>query len=66
VGLDLAPDGGPLESARQDDDAGGEGPQTGVALWPPAVQVRPLGQLADGDEGGRELLPGEPACEAGR
>ena len=29
----------------------------------PAVQVRPLGQLADGDEGDRELLPGEPAAK---
>jgi hypothetical protein len=27
------------------------------------VQVRPLGQLADGDEGDRELLAGAPAVE---
>jgi hypothetical protein len=43
VGLDLAPDGGGLEAARQDDDAREEGLQIGAALWTPAVQVRPLG-----------------------
>ena len=47
-----------MEGAGQDDDAGEEGAQAGAALWSPAVQVGPLGQLADGDEGDRELLAG--------
>jgi hypothetical protein len=32
MGLDFAPDGGGLEAARQDDDAGEEDPQAGPAL----------------------------------
>ena len=66
VGLDLAPDGGGLEAARQDDDAGEEGPESQPCVAAPAVQVRPLGQLADGDEGDRELLAGEPVGEVCR
>ena len=51
VSLDLVPDGGGMEAARQDDDTGEEGAQAGGASWFPAMQVPPLlGQLADGDE----------------
>jgi hypothetical protein len=66
VGLDLAPDGGGLEAARQNDDAREEGHQAGAASWFPPVQVGPVGQLADGYEGGRELLSDESAegCRA--
>jgi hypothetical protein len=59
VGVDLAPYGGGLEAAGQNDDAREEGAQTGSASRPSAVRERPLGQLADGDEGDRKLLVGE-------
>jgi hypothetical protein len=65
VDLDLAPHGGGLEAAGQDDDAGEERAQPGAAWRSPTAQVRPLGQLADGDEGDSELLAGEPTGEAG-
>jgi hypothetical protein len=66
VCLDLAPDGGGLEVARGDDDAGEECPETGSPLRAPAVQIGPLGQLTDRDERGRELLAGESTGEACR
>jgi hypothetical protein len=53
------------EAGGQDDDAGEEGLKAGTTLWAPAVQVRPLGQFADGDDGDRELLAGEPTGEVG-
>ncbi len=59
VGLEPAPDGGGLEAAGQDDDAGEGGAQAGAAVGFPPVQVRPLGQLADGHHGGHELPAGE-------
>ena len=62
VGLDLAPTGGGLEAAGQDDDAAKKARRP-ARRGPPAVQVGPLGELADGDEGDRELLAGEVAGE---
>jgi hypothetical protein len=46
----LTPDPGGVEAGGEDDDAGEEGLETGATLWSPAVQVRPLGQLADGNK----------------
>jgi hypothetical protein len=63
VGLDLTPDRRCAEAARQDDDAGKEGLKAGPPLWSPAVQVCPLGQLADGDEGDRKPPAGESAAK---
>ena len=64
MSLDLAPHGGCLEAALQDDDTGEARRAGRLGAVSPAVQERPLGQLAHSHEGDRELLAGEPVREA--
>lgn len=61
IGLKLSPRGGHGFTVGEHDEPGQEGLHAGLALWPPLAHQRPLGQLADGDEGDGEGLAGELA-----
>lgn len=62
-GLDVAPDDRGVDGGVQDDDAAEERVQARAAGVAPAVEVRPLRELADGHEGDRETAPGDQAVE---
>lgn len=66
VRLELSPGSGDALAVGEDQGSSQERLHAGRAFRAPTSDQRPLGQLADGDEGDGDRVSGELSCEDGR